>query len=261
MMLQGACGKDQGHGRPRHPAAAPPEFPSGRLRAVRAPAGDGRRGPAAGLRRRHAERRRRLGRSGRRQRRPQRGVRDLALRTLAEAWRRVPAGTALSQGVRINLAAGTYPESALPAYWENRRGTFAAPVIVRAADGPGTARLPTVNVFDCHHLRFEGLEISAAARCTFQPAFTCALTQAKYRILSRQFAHSTSRRVVSRRGLEETGRLRISSWRSRIEQFRNTTVTMETTADQGLSATFGRNKRFFSTGRPSGTQVQSLLCK
>ncbi|MBM4023717.1 MAG: hypothetical protein FJ284_16030, partial [Planctomycetes bacterium] len=129
---------------------------------MRAPAGDGRRGPAAGLRRRHAERRRRLGRSGRRQRRPQRGVRDLALRTLAEAWRRVPAGTALSQGVRINLAAGTYPESALPAYWENRRGTFAAPVIVRAADGPGTARLPTVNVFDCHHLRFEGLEISAA---------------------------------------------------------------------------------------------------
>jgi hypothetical protein len=87
--------------------------------------------------------------------------RDAALRTLAEAWRRVPMHAELSVGYRINLAAGVYPESAVPNYWEGRRGTASAPVIVRAADGAGTARLPAVNVFDCHHLAFEGLEISA----------------------------------------------------------------------------------------------------
>ena len=84
-----------------------------------------------------------------------------AVRTLSEAWRRVPVGVALSQGVRINLVAGTYPESAVPNYWENRLGTQAAPIIVRAADGPATARLPTVNVYGCRHLAFEGLDISA----------------------------------------------------------------------------------------------------
>ena len=84
-----------------------------------------------------------------------------AVRTLSEAWRQVPVGVALSQGVRINLVAGAYPESVVPNYWENRFGTRAAPIIVRAADGPGTARRPTVNVFGCRHLVFEGLDISA----------------------------------------------------------------------------------------------------
>ncbi len=87
--------------------------------------------------------------------------REQAVRTLTEAWRRVPAGTTLSQGVRINLAAGSYSEAMVPNYWENRLGTAAAPIIVRAVDGPGTARLPTVNVFGCSHLSFDGLDISA----------------------------------------------------------------------------------------------------
>jgi hypothetical protein len=84
-----------------------------------------------------------------------------ALRTLTEAWRRVPARTPLVQGVRINLTAGVYPEAAVPNYWESRHGSRAAPVIVRAADGPGTARLPAVNVYDCRFLYFDGLEITA----------------------------------------------------------------------------------------------------
>ena len=88
--------------------------------------------------------------------------RAAALRTLTEAWRRVPIATPLTQGVRINLVAGTYTASAVPNYWEGRHGSLQAPIIVRAADGPGTARLPAVNVFDCHHISFEGLEISAA---------------------------------------------------------------------------------------------------
>lgn len=87
--------------------------------------------------------------------------RELAVRTVSEAWRRVPMGTTLSQGVRINLVAGTYPESTVPHFWESRHGTFAAPVIIRAADGPGTARLPSLNFFDCHHLQLVGLEVTA----------------------------------------------------------------------------------------------------
>jgi len=88
-------------------------------------------------------------------------ARGEAVRTLAEAWGRVPSGNALSQGVRINLVAGTYSEAVVPNYWENRLGTRAAPIIVRAADGIGTAHLPTVNVFGCSHLYFDGLDISA----------------------------------------------------------------------------------------------------
>jgi hypothetical protein len=87
--------------------------------------------------------------------------RQLAVQTLSEAWRRVPIGTTLSQGVRINLVAGTYPQSAVPHFWESRHGTFAAPVIIRAADGPGTARLPSLNIFDCRHLHLVGLEMTA----------------------------------------------------------------------------------------------------
>ena len=87
--------------------------------------------------------------------------RELAMRTLSEAWRRVPMGTTLSQGVRINLVAGTYPESAVPHFWESRHGTFTAPVIIRAADGAGPARLPNLIIFDCLHLHLVGLEMTA----------------------------------------------------------------------------------------------------
>ncbi|MBM4020762.1 MAG: hypothetical protein FJ284_00670 [Planctomycetes bacterium] len=82
---------------------------------------------------------------------------SLARRTIVEAWRRVPIGTPLSQGVRINLVAGSYPQSDVPLYRERRHGTFAAPVILRAADGAGTARLPTLNIFDCHHFSLDGV--------------------------------------------------------------------------------------------------------
>ena len=89
-------------------------------------------------------------------------TRNHAVRTLSEAWRRVPIGTPLIQAIRINLIAGGYPEAIVPNYWENRIGTFVAPIMIRAVDGAGTARLPAMNVFGCHHLYFEGLDISAA---------------------------------------------------------------------------------------------------
>ena len=87
--------------------------------------------------------------------------RALAVRTLSEAWRRVPINVDLSTGFQINLTAGTYPESAVPIYWESRHGTQAAPVLLKAIDGDGTARLPNMNVYDCRHLYLLGLDVSS----------------------------------------------------------------------------------------------------
>jgi len=89
-------------------------------------------------------------------------TRDAAVRTVTEAWRRVPVGVPLAVGVRINLVAGTYDPASVPHFWENRLGTVRAPVILRAADGPGTARLPALNVFGCRRLQIDGLDFSAA---------------------------------------------------------------------------------------------------
>ncbi len=87
--------------------------------------------------------------------------RTAALRTVTEAWRRIPSGTPLSVGVRIDLVAGTYDENMVPVYWERRYGTSVAPIILLAADGAGSARLPAMNVADCSNLYLDGLVISS----------------------------------------------------------------------------------------------------
>jgi hypothetical protein len=87
--------------------------------------------------------------------------RAVAVRTLSEAWRRVPINVNLTTGFQINLTSGTYPESVVPIYWESRHGTQSAPVILKAIDGDGTARLPNMNVYDCRHLYILGLDISS----------------------------------------------------------------------------------------------------
>jgi hypothetical protein len=89
------------------------------------------------------------------------GSRALAVRTLSEAWGRVPINVNLSTGVQINLTAGTYAESVVPNYWESRHGTKSAPIVLKAIDGDGTARLPNMNVYDCRHLYLLGLDISS----------------------------------------------------------------------------------------------------
>ncbi|MEJ5223765.1 MAG: hypothetical protein WHV44_04860, partial [Anaerolineales bacterium] len=63
--------------------------------------------------------------------------RATALRTLAEAWNRIPMGQALTTGVRINLLPGEYPAESMPNYWESRYGTPTAPILIQAAEGPG----------------------------------------------------------------------------------------------------------------------------
>ena len=73
-----------------------------------------------------------------------------ALRTVAEAWDRIPQGSTLSgNGYRINLLPGSYPEDTLPNYWEDRHGTATFPIIIQAADGQGTATLGgDINMYD-----------------------------------------------------------------------------------------------------------------
>lgn len=84
------------------------------------------------------------------------------LRSVSEAWNRIPGGTSLTTtGYRIMLVAGTYSESSVPTYWESRYGTYQFPIILQAADGTGTVNLPSMNIFDCRYLYLIGLRIQA----------------------------------------------------------------------------------------------------
>lgn len=73
-----------------------------------------------------------------------RGAGD-ALRTVSEAWNRIPRNNAASPlsalGYEIVLQPGEYPAEGLPTYWEQRYGSASAPVVLRAAAGAGTAIL------------------------------------------------------------------------------------------------------------------------
>ena len=65
-----------------------------------------------------------------------------AMRTVTAAWNAVPSNTTLSTtGYRIRLMPGSYPASSVPNYWESRHGTYACPILLSAADGPGTVTL------------------------------------------------------------------------------------------------------------------------
>ncbi len=82
-------------------------------------------------------------------------------RTLAHAWETVPTSDPLTQAVRINLQPGTYTSDMIPLYWENRHGTFSAPIMIR---GNGTVRdqvilQETVNVYNVQYVYFENLSI------------------------------------------------------------------------------------------------------
>jgi len=89
-------------------------------------------------------------------------TRAQALRTISEAWRRIPMGTTLTTtGYQLMLVAGTYPDNSVPRFWESRYGTYQSPIIIQAADGPGTVTLPSMNIFDCRYLYLIGLRVEA----------------------------------------------------------------------------------------------------
>lgn len=84
------------------------------------------------------------------------------LRTVQRAWQRIPSNTPLSQGVRINLAAGDYGTEELPNYWENKIGTARAPIILRTDPNTSdTARLVRdINMAGVSHFYLLKVEIS-----------------------------------------------------------------------------------------------------
>ncbi len=83
-----------------------------------------------------------------------------ALRTVAEAWNRIPMGTPLATGYQILLAGGVYPRDSIPVYWESRWGTYEHPILLQAADGRGTATLGgDLNVFDTRYFYLLDLNI------------------------------------------------------------------------------------------------------
>lgn len=91
-------------------------------------------------------------------------IRGRALRTVIEAWRRIPMGNTLTNsGYRITLAPGTYSPDTVPAYWELRHGTYLFPIIIQAADGAGTLRLRSMNFFDCRYVYLVGLNLESRA--------------------------------------------------------------------------------------------------
>lgn len=83
-----------------------------------------------------------------------------ALRTIAAAWQRIPAGSLTGTGYRMQLVAGMYPPSGLPNYWENRQGSREWPIILNAVDGTGTAEIQgNLNVYDVDYLYLLGVAV------------------------------------------------------------------------------------------------------
>ena len=98
-------------------------------------------------------------------------TRTTALRTVGEAWQRIPSGTPLATGYRLRLLPGRYPEASLVNYWENRHGTNEAPIIVEAADGAHTVIFEDdVNMYDVSYLALIGVDIDVVG-----DAFHCEL--------------------------------------------------------------------------------------
>lgn len=86
--------------------------------------------------------------------------RSRPLRTVAEAWQRIPQGSELTTGYRLRLLPGRYPEDTLVPYWEDRHGTDAAPIILEAVDGAHTAVLEDdLNLFGVSHFALIGVDI------------------------------------------------------------------------------------------------------
>jgi hypothetical protein len=67
--------------------------------------------------------------------------RTSAKRSVNAIWNSIPANATLTTGYQIMLVGGVYDTTLMPNYWENRRGTAQFPIIIRSADGAGTATI------------------------------------------------------------------------------------------------------------------------
>ncbi len=86
-------------------------------------------------------------------------TREKALKNVDAAWLKVPKGGVLTTGYRLQLVAGSYPDTTAVRYWEDRHGTAQAPVIVQAADGPHTVKFASdMNVFNVDYFYVIGVD-------------------------------------------------------------------------------------------------------
>lgn len=84
-----------------------------------------------------------------------------AFRTISAAWNDVPMNVVLSEGVRINLQPGSYPESSIPVYLESRYGAYDAPIWIRGNGARGQiVLLGDLNIYDARYLYIESLTIN-----------------------------------------------------------------------------------------------------
>jgi hypothetical protein len=87
-----------------------------------------------------------------------------ALRTVIEAWNRIPRNAVssplVSTGYEIRLLPGEYDPATIPHYMELRYGSASAPIVFRAANGPGTAIFRAgLNIANVAYLYFIDLDI------------------------------------------------------------------------------------------------------
>lgn len=82
------------------------------------------------------------------------------LRTVREAWSRIPSSIPLTRGFAIMLLPGDYPEETLPTYWESRHGSAQHPVVISTAPGYPPVTLPNMNLYDCRYLYLMNLTIT-----------------------------------------------------------------------------------------------------
>ena len=90
-------------------------------------------------------------------------TRRTAVRTLAEAWQRIPQGRELTTGIRLAILPGRLTAAMVPNYLESRYGTARAPILIEAAAGRGSVTMAPLNIFDTRHLTLRGVRIAAAA--------------------------------------------------------------------------------------------------
>jgi PKD repeat protein len=87
-----------------------------------------------------------------------------ALRTLTEAWSRIPVNIPLDEPYRIRLMTGTYARDAAPpgGWLEHRLGTPDASIAIESA-GDGPVVIPELDWYDCHHVTVRNLTVVGGA--------------------------------------------------------------------------------------------------
>jgi hypothetical protein len=89
-------------------------------------------------------------------------TRAAALRTLTEAWNRIPRHRTLRRGYLIKITPGTLGVAQVPNYLESRYGTRTAPILIEPAGAAGSVSVAALNIFDTRYMYLVGLRISSA---------------------------------------------------------------------------------------------------